>query len=164
RAIGFTVEKLAEEDIILITDYLKEYISQFNKLNAEAKIDIIEDSSIPLNEQLKILTENGVMGLVLVMISLGIFLNLRLAFWVAMGIPVCFLGMIIVGYIAGVTINQISLFGMILVIGILVDDGIVISENIYMHLEKGKSPLKAAVDGLMEVLPSVFISVFTTII
>ncbi len=164
RAIGFTIEKLAEEDIILITDYLKEYITQFNKLNPEAQIDIIEDSSIPLNEQLKILTENGVMGLVLVMISLGIFLNLRLAFWVAMGIPVSFLGMIIVGYIMGVTINQISLFGMILVIGILVDDGIVISENVYMHLEKGKSPLRAAVDGLMEVLPSVFISVFTTII
>lgn len=164
RAIGFTVEKLAEEDIILITDYLKEYITQFNTLNTEAQIAIIEDSSVPLNQQLKILTENGVMGLVLVMISLGVFLNLRLAFWVAMGIPVSFLGMIVVGYLMGVTINQISLFGMILVIGILVDDGIVISENVYMHLEKGKSPLRAAVDGLMEVLPSVFISVLTTII
>ena len=163
-AIAFNIAKLPEEDIIGITDYLREYVVRFNKKNDRIQMDIISDESVPLNQRIEILTENGLMGLVLVVISLGIFLNVRLAFWVAMGIPTSFLGMMIIGYLCGITINQISLFGMILVIGILVDDGIVISENIYSQLQKGKSPLRASVDGLMEVLPSVFVSVFTTII
>ena len=163
-AITFKVEKTSEEDIIAITDYLREYVALFNNKNTSAKMDILVDESIPLNQRIDLLTENGVIGLILVIISLGVFLNVRLAFWVAMGIPVSFLGMMIIGYLAGITINQISLFGMILVIGILVDDGIVISENIYSHLQRGRSPLRASVDGLMEVLPSVFVSVFTTMI
>jgi multidrug efflux pump subunit AcrB len=83
---------------------------------------------------------------------------------VAFGIPFSFLGMFILGMGYGMTINMISLFGMILVVGILVDDGIVIAENIYAHFERGKSPQKAAIDGTMEVLPSVFSSVITTIV
>jgi multidrug efflux pump subunit AcrB len=102
--------------------------------------------------------------LLLVLISLGLFLNLRLSLWVAWGIPASFLGMFIVAAIYGITINMISLFGMILVVGILVDDGIVIAENIYTHYEHGKSPRRAAIDGTMEVLPAVTTSVVTTII
>src|SRR5210317_2388112 len=83
---------------------------------------------------------------------------------VAFGIPASFLAMFIVAPIYGITINMFSLFGMILVIGILVDDGIVIAENIYTHYERGKSPRRAAIDGTMEVLPAVSTSVFTTII
>lgn len=84
--------------------------------------------------------------------------------WVAWGIPSSFLGMFLVAGMYGVTINMISLFGMILVVGILVDDGIVVAENIFSHFEKGKSPRKAAVDGTLEVLPAVITSVSTTII
>ena len=83
------------------------------------------------------------MGLILVLIVLGFFLSFRLSAWVAFGIPFSFIGMISIGIIYGMTINMISLFGMILVVGILVDDGIVIVENIYSHFEKGKSPMKA---------------------
>lgn len=163
-AISFKIEKLPEEDITAITDFVKEYTAQFNKKYDHVQIDILSDQSVPLNQRIELLTTNGIIGLILVVIALGVFLNIRLAFWVAMGIPASFLGMMIIGYICGITINQISLFGMILVIGILVDDGIVISENIYSHLQRGKSPLRASVDGIMEVLPSVFVSVFTTII
>ena len=88
----------------------------------------------------------------------------RLSFWVAIGIPLSFLAMFAVASIYGVTINMISLFGMILVIGILVDDGIVIAENVYSHFESGKSMKRAAIDGTMEVLPAVFTSVTTTIV
>ncbi|MCL4857537.1 MAG: efflux RND transporter permease subunit, partial [Flavobacteriales bacterium] len=95
---------------------------------------------------------------------LGLFLNLRLSVWVAAGIPISFLGMFIVGSFYGMTINMISLFGMILVVGIIVDDGIVIAENIYAHYEKGKSPMQATIDGTMEVISSVFTSVLTTVI
>lgn len=82
----------------------------------------------------------------------------------AAGIPVSFLGMFILGVFGGITINVISLFGMIVVVGILVDDGIVISENIYQHFERGKSPIRAALDGTFEVLPAVLSAVLTTIV
>ena len=95
---------------------------------------------------------------------LGLFLSFRLSLWVAFGIPFSFIGMISIGLIYGMTINMISLFGMILVVGILVDDGIVIAENIYSHYKKGKNPMKAALDGTMEVLTPVFTSVLTTVL
>ncbi len=91
-------------------------------------------------------------------------LSTRLSLWVAWGIPASFLAMFIVANWMGVTINLMSLFGMILVIGILVDDGIVIGENIFQHFERGKGPMRAAVDGTVEVIPAVVTSVATTII
>lgn len=100
----------------------------------------------------------------LVVICLALFLSFRLSLWVAWGIPASFLGMFIIANLTGVTINMISLFGMILIIGILVDDGIVIGENIYTHFENGKSPRRAAIDGTMEVVPAVLTSVTTTMV
>ena len=117
-----------------------------------------------LNDRIDLLTSNGMMGLVLVLIFLGLFLNIKLSGWVAFGIPFSFLGMFVIGTLYGLTINMISLFGMILVVGILVDDGIVIAENIYSHYERGKSAPKAAIDGTMEVLHSVLSSVLTTVV
>ena len=95
---------------------------------------------------------------------LTLLLNFRLSLWVAWGIPASFLGMFVVAALYGISINVISLVGMILIIGILVDDGIVIGENIFTHFEKGKSPRLAAIDGTMEVLPAVFTSITTTMI
>jgi len=100
----------------------------------------------------------------LVLMFLSLFLNTRLAFWVAFGLPIAFLGMFMFAGYFNVTINVLSLFGMIIVIGILVDDGIVIAENIYQHYEKGKTPEQAAVDGVMEVLPAILSAILTTII
>ena len=82
----------------------------------------------------------------------------------ALGLPISFLGMFIFAAQFDVTINVLSLFGMIIVIGILVDDGIVISENIYQHYEKGKSPIQAAIDGTMEVLPPIISAILTTVL
>jgi multidrug efflux pump subunit AcrB len=93
-----------------------------------------------------------------------LFLNTRLAFWVAFGLPISFLGMFIFAGQFDVTINVLSLFGMIIVIGILVDDGIVIAENIFQHFEKGKSPVQAAIDGTMEVIPPVVSAIITTLL
>ena len=109
-----------------------------------------------LNQRIDSLTANGIFGLTLVLIFLGLFLNIKLSAWVAFGIPFSFLGMFIIGGLFGISINMISLFGMILVVGILVDDGIVIAENIYAHFERGKPAHLAALDGTMEVLSSVF--------
>ena len=164
QSVSFNIQKLPEEDLAAIVHYLDDYAETFNDTHNNAQLVITYNFLQLLNSRLELLYRNGGIGLLLVLIALGLFLSLRLSFWVAFGIPASFFGMFILGYLAGLTINMISLFGMILVIGILVDDGIVIAENIYAHFEKGKSPKKAALDGTMEVLPAVTTSVTTTII
>ncbi len=163
-AIFFTINKLADEDLEEISNYINSYAEEFNEKHPGISLDITFDFLMMLNSRLNLLYSNGGMGLLLVVISLAIFLSFRLSLWVAWGIPASFLGMFIAANLAGVTINMISLFGMILVIGILVDDGIVIGENIFTHFERGKSPKKAALDGTLEVMPAVLTSVATTIV
>jgi multidrug efflux pump subunit AcrB len=163
QAVSFQIEKTVDQDIAKITDALHDYRDKFNAENPEFELVIFFEFNDMLNQRIDLLTGNGLMGLVLVLIFLGLFLNIKLSAWVAFGIPFSFFGMFIIGSIYGMSINMISLFGMILVVGILVDDGIVIAENIYAHFEKGKPAKQAALDGTMEVLPSVFSSVITTI-
>lgn len=164
EAVFIEVRKLETEDLEEISVVVNEYVEDFNARNNAVELHMTWDFMSMLNQRLDLLTNNGILGLVLVLISLGLFLSLRLSFWVAWGIPSSFLGMFIIGLFVGLTINMISLFGMILVIGILVDDGIVIAENIYSHFEKHGNPIKAAVNGTIEVLPAVFTSVTTTIV
>lgn len=158
------VEYTIHEDLKNIVDAVKIYLDKFNADNDVVQVDIVKDSSTILVERIQLLVSNGVVGFILVFFFLSLFLHPRLAFWVAMAIPVAFGGMFIVSGAAGISINVISLFGMIIVIGILVDDGIVIAENIYQHWEMGKTPVKAALDGTMEVLPAVFSAILTTVI
>lgn len=166
RMISIIIQKLFEEDMAVISKGMKSYVKKFNEKYKEKghSLRITFQFTDMLNERINLLAENGFYGLILVLITLGFFLSLRLSSWVAFGIPFSLLGMIAIGMLYGMTINMISLFGMILVIGILVDDGIVIAENIYSHFERGKSSYRAALDGTMEVLPSVFTSVLTTVI
>ena len=163
-AVSFQIEKTANQDIQKISSTLHDYQKSFNKNNPEFQFDIYFEFNELLEGRIELLTKNGITGLILVLVFLGLFLNIKLSSWVAFGIPFSFLGMFILGTFYGITINMISLFGMILVVGILVDDGIVIAENIYAHFEKGKTPKQAAIDGTMEVLPSVCSSVITTIV
>lgn len=163
-AVSFRIEKTVEEDLKVISDELKVFQEKFNAENKDFQFNIFFEFNSLLSERIDLLTSNGLQGLVLVLVFLGLFLNLKLSAWVAFGIPFSFLGMFVIGAFFGITINMISLFGMILVVGILVDDGIVIAENIYTHFEMGKSPHRAALDGTMEVLPSVFSSVLTTLV
>ncbi len=164
QAVFVEVKKLETEDLQIISEAVKEYVTKFNEENDAVQLTISWDFMKILTQRLELLTGNGMIGLALVLVSLGLFLNIRLSFWVAWGIPSSFLGMFILGSFFGLTINMISLFGMILVIGILVDDGIVIAENIYTHFERTKNPIKAAVQGTLEVMPAVITSVTTTIV
>ena len=163
RAINFIIKKTPEEDIKKIANVLEEYIEIFNSENPDFEIVTLFQFADMLDERIKTLSDNLLLGLFLVSIVLGLFLSFRLSLWVAFGIPFSFIGMISIGLIYGMTINMISLFGMILVVGILVDDGIVIAENIYSHFERGKTPMQAALDGTMEVITPVFTSVLTTV-
>ncbi|MEP2240233.1 MAG: efflux RND transporter permease subunit [Maribacter sp.] len=163
-SVSTTITSTNNEDLIAAADQVNEYIGEFNEKYNNIKLDVVSDQSTTLNQRTQLLTENAIMGMVLVLIFLSLFLNTRLAFWVAFGLPVAFLGMFVFAGFFDVTINVLSLFGMIIVIGILVDDGIVIAENIYQHYEKGKSPVQAAVDGTMEVLPPIISAIITTIL
>ncbi|OIQ34678.1 MAG: hypothetical protein BM555_04240 [Crocinitomix sp. MedPE-SWsnd] len=162
-AISIDIKKTPDQDLGEITDFVKGYIDDYNEADHPAELNLEYEFAASLQDRINLLTNNGIVGLILVLIMLGLFLSTRLSLWVAFGIPFSFLGMFIIAVQLGLTINMISLFGMILVVGILVDDGIVIAENIYSHFEQGKNPFRAALDGSMEVMPSVFTSVLTTI-
>jgi multidrug efflux pump subunit AcrB len=163
-AVVITVNNLISEDMLAITDKVKAFIEAYNASAQPVELSIIRDGSVTLNQRIELLVSNGVIGFFLVLIFLALFLNIRLAFWVALAIPVSFMGMFLIGSMVGITINVISLFGMILVIGILVDDGIVIAENIYQHYERGASRYEATINGTLEVLPAVFSAILTTVV
>ncbi|MFD0863766.1 efflux RND transporter permease subunit [Sungkyunkwania multivorans] len=163
-AVSVTVTSTNNEDLISAADSVKEYIAQFNENYKNAELNVIRDLSITLNQRTKLLLENAAMGIGLVLIFLSLFLNTRLAFWVAFGLPVAFLGMFMFASQFNVTINVLSLFGMIIVIGILVDDGIVIAENIYQKYEEGMKPKEAALEGTIEVIPPIVSAIITTVL
>ena len=163
-AISFNVSATNSEDLIVNADSVIDYMAKFNATSANAQLNVSRDSSITLKQRTELLRENGLIGIFLVLLLLSIFLKPTLALWVAFGLPISFLGMFIFASYFGVTINVLSLFAMIIVIGILVDDGIVIAENIYNEYEKGKSPIRAAIDGTMDVLPAIISAILTTVI
>lgn len=163
-AVAINVQYTANEDVKHITDEVRNYIDNFNASNDVVKATILIDESVSVNTMQRILLNSGVLGFIFVMIFLTLFLNQRLSFWVAISIPLSFLGMFFLASAYNLTLNMVSLFGMIIVVGILVDDGIVIGENIYQHHEKGKKPVRAAIDGTLEVLPAVFSAILTTVI
>jgi multidrug efflux pump subunit AcrB len=163
-SINITITSTNTEDLISSADKTKAYIEEFNQKYDNVQLNVVRDLSTTLVQRTALLTENAIIGMLLVLLFLSLFLNTRLALWVAVGLPVAFAGMFMFAGYFNVTINVLSLFGMIIVIGILVDDGIVIAENIYQHYERGKSPEEAAIDGVMEVLPAIVSAILTTIL
>lgn len=127
-------------------------------------MDTLNDRSEMYRERMDLLLRNAQLGLVLVLIVLGLFLNLRLAFWVTMGIPISFLGSLILLPAMDVSINMISLFAFIITLGVVVDDAIVVGENIFEMREQGIARGKAAVIGAKQISVPVVFSVLTTIV
>ncbi len=164
NSVVLSVDKTADEDILDVANITKEKIQKFNASHEQINAILLDDRTVSLQQRLNLLKNNGLIGLSLVIITLGFFMNLRLSYWVSIGIPFSFAGMFIIGSMVGVTINVISTFGMIIVVGILVDDGIVVGENIFSHYERGKSAVQSAIDGTLEMIAPVFTSVSTTII
>ncbi|WGK66246.1 efflux RND transporter permease subunit [Croceiramulus getboli] len=154
---------LNSEDILANADYIKTYIQEYNDTHQGIQLKILEDGTVNLNSRIGTMVENGIVGMILVLIVLALFLDRYLAFWVAVGIPISLLGMFLLVDLQDMTINVVSLFGFILVLGILVDDAVVVGENIYRHAkELGKPPVKAAIDGTMEMISPVILSLMTT--
>ena len=163
-AAMISVKYTSEEDIIFVVSAVEAFITNYNLENDVLDAKVLRNSANSIRSMQSILLNNGIIGFVLVLVFLSLALNPRMAFWVALSIPLSFLGMFGLVSLFDITLNRLSLFGMILVVGILVDDGIVIAENIYQHHERGKRRIRAAVDGTLEVLPAVFSAILTTII
>lgn len=140
-------------------------VEQFNReLPPGMRLVVQRDNSEIYQQRLELLRQNGMLGLSLVMITLGLFLEIRLAFWVMMGIPVSFLGALAFLPYFGASINMISMFAFLIALGIVVDDAIVVGENVYEHRQRGDSFLASAISGTREVMMPVVYSVLTNIV
>ncbi len=164
-AIRIGLQYTKNEDVVEVADITKNYMAAFVKKNAGIKATLLNDESEYITNRIDLLIENGLVGFLLVVVLLAMFLNWRLAYWVALAIPISFAGMFIFVPLFGESINVVSSFGMIMVLGILVDDGIVICESIYSKYEEGKfTRTQAAIEGTMEVLPAVTGAILTTML
>jgi len=162
-AIAFTVLKTKSADIIRTVDAVKKLVEKERQLLPDnAEIIFGNDMSYYVRNRFSVVLSNGLIGLMLVLIVLAVFLNLRTAFWVALSIPVVLLGVVLLLPVTGAYLDVIALTAMLLVIGIIVDDGIIVSENIVRRRELGDSPLEAATEGLREVAKPVFTTIITT--
>lgn len=126
-------------------------------------ITVLRDRADLYRQRARLLLKNGAMGIVLVLVTLGVFLELRLAFWVMMGIPVSFLGALLLFPLLGVTINMITLFAFIMAVGIVVDDAVIVGENVYHYYQEGDDLLTSAVRGAREIATPVTFSILTNV-
>lgn len=160
------VFRVGNQDAVVITSAVKRWVADDGQKMMPAGVALTtwRDESVILQSRIDLLTSNALQGLVLVFVILALFLQLRLAIWVAVGIPVAFLGAVTFMPMADVTINMISLFAFLMVLGIVVDDAIVVGENITLHRRLGASPMLASLRGSREVRSPVFASVLTTMV
>lgn len=162
-AMVVNVDRTKTEDLLAMTDAVRAYVEKA-ELPAGYRFVVWGDTSSEVRGRLNLLLRNGAQGLCLVFLVLTLFLEMRLAFWVALGIPISILGAGAALSWGDQTLNMLSLFSFLVALGIVVDDAIVIGENIYAHLQMGKSLREAAIDGTLEVMGSVAASVTTTVI
>ncbi|MFQ5510479.1 MAG: efflux RND transporter permease subunit [Candidatus Krumholzibacteriia bacterium] len=162
-SISFIVNKKESADVIRTVDAIKGLVERMNgSLPEGVEVLYSADQSFYVRNRIKVVTNNGWIGLGMVLLMLSLFLNMRSAFWVAMGIPVTVLGVVFMLPLFDSYLDVIALAAMIQVIGIIVDDGIIIAENVHMHRERGEPPLQAAVEGISEVFWPVLTTIVTT--
>ncbi len=127
-------------------------------------ITILRDRAEIFRQRAELLLKNGAFGIVLVLLILGIFLELRLAFWVMMGIPISFLGSLLFFPVLGISINMITLFAFIMAVGIVVDDAVIVGENVYYYYQEGDDLLTASIRGAREIATPVTFSILTNVV
>ena len=164
RAAMVNVSQVGSEDLIKIAKDAQQVVADYQRqLPPGVTTDIWINTSLELQERMSVLTRNAGGGLILVLLILALFLQFRLAMWVAIGIPVALMGTL--AFLPGmdITISTMTVMGFILVLGIVVDDAIVVGERVYGHEQMGKSRLDAAIEGTWEVSVPVIFGVLTTI-
>lgn len=163
-AVNVSVFRVGREKTLDNAEIVREYLDTEiqNALPGSVQYTLWRDEAVNLRSRIDLLVRNAILGLVLVTLLLLLFLDIRIAFWVALGVGVSFIGAFFPMLIFGITLNQLSLFGFILAIGIIVDDAIVVGENIHANWRKGAEPMEAARLGVIRVARPVLFSVSTT--
>jgi len=162
RCARLNISKTKAEDTIRLAERAKAFIADEKRRHPQMTLTVSQDESLILSDRLNMLVSNGIQGLILVFLVMWVFFHVRVSFWVAMGLPVSFLGTFLVAPHLGLSVNMFTMVGLLLALGLLMDDAIVIAENIAVHRQKGKTPLAAAIDGTQEVAAGVFSSFITT--
>ena len=164
-AVILKLLKTSSEDTIAIAEAGHQYaVDKEQTLPEGVFLTAWADGALVIQDRLAITFRNGLIGLSLVIAMLWMFLDTRLSFWVAMGIPISLAGSLVIMWIAGLTLNSVTLFGLVMVTGIVVDDAIVVGEAIFLSRSKGAGPLRAVTNGLSEVGLPVIAAVCTTIV
>lgn len=163
-AITIKAFRVGDQKVIRVVDAVRAHLKEFAAfLPNGLSMTIWDDESQTLKDRLNILIKNGLSGFVLVFVVLALFLRLKLAIWVSIGVPLSILGALFVFPYADVSIDVISLFAFIMVLGLLVDDAVVVGENVHRHQEAAEDPLEASIKGTQEVSIPVIFGVLTTI-
>ncbi len=159
------VKRTDSQDTISIAKTVKAYIEQNKDLMPRGiTLGYWFDMAEMVQGRIDLLFWNGLQGILLVFLVLAMFLSLGLAFWVALGIPISFMGAFLILDYLGASLNMLSMFGFIMTLGILVDDAIIVGENVYTHFKMGKTPKQAVIDGVAQIGGPVVMAVTTTIV
>lgn len=165
KAITLTVIKKESGDILNLVKNVRQIEKEFEKeLPSGVRIRDFDDFSYYVNRRLNVLKNNGLVGIIFVFFSLLMFLNRKTALMTGFGIPLAIMASLFMMHALGMTINLITMFAIIMVLGLVVDDAIVIAENAYRHFQEGKTPAQAAIDGASEVAGPVIVTVITTLV
>ena len=163
-AVLVKVYRVGDQKVLELVERAKNHVEQATtRLPAGVEATVWQDRSQALRDRLDILIRNGRAGFILVFVVLALFLRLRLAVWVSLGVPLSFMGALALFPPLGISIDVISLFAFILVLGLLVDDAIVVGENVHRHQESHEASLPAAIAGAQEVAVPVVFGVLTTV-
>ena len=135
------IEKSKTQDAIRVAQKVKAFVKDEREHHPQIKLTITQDQTNILRDRLTMLITNGIQGLLLVFVTMWLFFNVRISFWVAMGLPVSFLGAFMLVPHVGLSINMFTMVGLLMALGLLMDDAIVIAENVMVHRQEGKSPV-----------------------
>ncbi len=161
--LSIDIQKTKEGNAIALVKEIKEILKEYNQKYRDIHFESYTDTSVWIKNRLNLVSSNILFGLILVMLSLFLTLNFRIALVVGLGIPTSFMITIIFANMIGYSLNMLTLLGALIALGMLVDEAIVVAENIYRHLEMGKSPRQASIDGSVEMFPAVLTATLTTV-
>ena len=162
-AVTVSVYRSGDQSALDVAAAVRDFVRRADAWLPEGvTLTVWQDQSLVLTDRLAIMFENGAAGFMLVFVVLALFLDMRLAFWVSLGIPICFLGAVALMPSLSLSVNMVSCFAFILVLGIVVDDAIIVGENIHRHQEQHGDGLRGAVDGAREIGKPVIFAVLTT--
>ncbi|MDH5407217.1 MAG: efflux RND transporter permease subunit [Gammaproteobacteria bacterium] len=164
-AFNLIVLKKSDSDIISVVDEVKDYIQTIPKrYGQDIEVTTFQDKSRFTKMRLGVLTNNGIVGIFLVLLTLALFLRPSVAITTTIGLPIVFFTGLYVLFLYGISLNLVSMLGFIMVLGMLVDDAIIIGENITYHLESGMPPRQAAIQGAAELVGPVTTTILTTVV